>query len=245
MQILSIQVGKPQTHDTPDPNAAANGSEQSDTSWLSGIFKDAVSGPRHLGMTNLDGDAQADLKNHGGPDKAACVYAYEHYAHWQRQFNLAGLPMGAFGENFTTQGLLESDLCIGDSFAVGEETSGTPVVIVQLSQPRQPCWKLARRWQIGDLALQVEKMGYTGWYFRVLQEGIVTPGDRLRLLERPYPQFTLDEANRVMHHDKEDWPAIAALMQCPLLSASWQKNLRRRINFHAPSEVADRIYGRA
>ena len=116
---------------------------------------------------------------------------------------------------------------------------------MQLSQPRQPCWKLARRWQIRDLALQVQNTGYTGWYFRVLQEGIVQPGDHLHLLERPYPHLTLDEANRVMHHDKDDWEAIAQLMQCPLLSASWRNSLRRRINLHAPADVSDRIYGRA
>jgi MOSC domain-containing protein YiiM len=174
-----------------------------------------------------------------------CVYAYEHYAHWQRQFGLDTLPYGAFGENFTTVGLLESEMCIGDTLAVGEaQPDGTPQVVIQLSQPRQPCWKLARRWQIGDLVVQVQDTGYTGWYFRVLQEGIVQPGDALRLLERPYPNLTLAEANRVMHHDKEDWKAIATLMRCPLLSASWQNSLRRRINFHAPADVAERIYGR-
>jgi MOSC domain-containing protein YiiM len=87
-------------------------------------------------------------------------------------------------------------------------------------------------------------MGYTGWYFRVLQEGTVQAGDALRLVERPYPHLTLDEANRVMHHDKQDWEGIAALMACPLLSASWKKSLRHRINLHAPAAVADRIYGR-
>jgi MOSC domain-containing protein YiiM len=205
-----------------------------------------------LSKTNLDGDGQADLKNHGGADKAVCVYAHEHYAHWQRQFGLAEVPCGSFGENFTTSGLLESEICIGDTFAVGALGAGgemQPVgegqqVIVQVSQARQPCWKLARRWQVADMVEQVQNTGYTGWYFRVLQEGIVQPGDPLALLDRPYPRWTLAETNRVMHHDKEDWETIAALMQCPLLSASWRNTLRRRINFHAPTEVDDRIYGR-
>jgi MOSC domain-containing protein YiiM len=249
MKILSIQIGQPQTLHSPDPNARAHGKDvvPSDPSWISGIFKSAVEGPRFLGKTNLVGDAQADLKNHGGPDKAICVYAHEHYAHWQEQFGLPELPLGAFGENFTTLGLRETDSCIGDTFTVGEAQAGGEAqqVIVQLSQPRQPCWKLARRWQLGNLVLQVQETGYTGWYFRVLQEGIVQPGDRLRLLERPYPHLTLDEANRVMHHDKEDWEAIAQLMLCPLLSASWRNSLRRRINLHAPADVSARIYGRA
>lgn len=251
MKILSIQIGTPQTHYTPDPNASEKQAASHEDSWVSGIFKTPVAGPRFLGKTNLDGDAQADRKNHGGPDKAVCVYAHEHYAHWQQQFGLPELPPGAFGENFTTMGLLESEMCIGDTLAVGELAIGdsangeTQGVVIQLSQPRQPCWKLARRWQIGDLVAQVQDMGYTGWYFRVLQEGIVQPGDALRLLERPYPHLTLAEANRIMHHDKEDWATIATFLACPLLSTSWQNSLRRRINLHAPADVSDRIYGRS
>ena len=241
MKILSIQIGTPQTHLTPDPNASEKPDAGREDSWVSGIFKTPVAGPRVLGKTNLDGDAQADVKNHGGPDKAVCVYAHEHYAYWQRQLGLPNLSPGAFGENFTTMGLLESEMCIGDTLAVGEAQA----VVIQLSQPRQPCWKLARRWQIGDLVAQVQDMGYTGWYFRVLQEGIVQPGDGLHLRERPYPHLTLAEANRIMHHDKEDWATIADFLACPLLSASWQNSLRRRINLHAPAEVADRIYGRS
>lgn len=235
MKLLSIQVGKPQTHFTPDPTA-----ESSDKSWVSGIFKSAVEGPRFLGKTNLDGDAQADLKNHGGPDKAICVYASEHYAHWQRQFGLPEIPFGAFGENFTTLGLDERELAIGDTLAVGKAGE----VIIQVSQPRQPCWKLARRWQTKDMVEQVQDTGYTGWYFRVLQEGMVEAGDALTLVERPYPHLTLAEANRVMHHDKADWEAIAVLYSCPLLSSSWHSSLRRRLNLHAPDAIKELIYDR-
>lgn len=240
MKILSIQVGKPQTLHLPDPTLAASGKTEKDPTWFSGIFKTPVQEARFLSKTNLDGDAQGDQKNHGGPDKAVCVYAHEHYAFWQERLGLAEVPMGAFGENFTTVGLLESDLCIGDTLAVGDKQA----VIVQVSQARQPCWKLARRWQVADMVEIAQKSGYTGWYFRVLQEGYVQPGDTLHLLDRPYPHLTLAEANRVMHHDKEDWDAIATLIACPLLSASWRNSLRRRINFHAPAAVADRIYGR-
>lgn len=244
MHIVSIQVGLPQTLHSPDPNLRerAKTDPNRDHRWESGIFKSSIEGPRFLGKTNLDGDGQADLKNHGGPDKAICVYAHEHYAHWQRQFALPELPRGAFGENFTTHGLLESEVCIGDTFAVGE-ADATNGVVVQLSQPRQPCWKLARRWQLGDLAVQVQDIGFTGWYFRVLQEGVVQPGDALRLIKRPYPHLTVAEANRVMHHDKEDWEGVEQLMKCPLLATSWQSSLRRRINLHAPVDVSERIYG--
>jgi MOSC domain-containing protein YiiM len=234
MKIHSIQVGRPQTLYVPDPSAVARGRKEApdDEGWVSGIFKGVVAGPRFLGKTNLVGDAQGDLKNHGGVDKAVCVYAYEHYGHWQRQFGLAEVATGAFGENFTTSGLVESEICIGDTWAVGAAQE----VVVQLSQPRQPCWKLARRWQVADMVEQVQRMGYTGWYFRVLQEGMVEAGDGLTLLDRPYPRWTLAEANRVMHHDKEDWESIAELMEVPLLSASWRNSLRRRVNFHKGKE---------
>lgn len=261
MHIISIQIGLPQTHHSPDPNLReqAKTDPNRDHSWQSGIFKSSITGPRFLGKTNLDGDGQADLKNHGGPDKAVCVYAHEHYDYWQQQFTLPELSLGAFGENFTTQGLLESAVCIGDTFAIGDFVGGNSAegnlggdtpgdgkathAIVQLSQPRQPCWKLARRWQIGDLAVQVQDTGFTGWYFRVLQEGIVQPGDRLQLIERPYPHLTVAEANRIMHHDKEDWATIAQFLQCPALSTSWQNSLRKRINARASSDVSDRLYG--
>ena len=249
MNLLSIQVGGPQTHHTPDPNARAAAARnaaasETDLGWTSGIFKSAVDGPRWVGETNLDGDSQADRKNHGGPDKAICVYAHEHYAYWQRQLGRE-LPTGAFGENFTTIGLLESEMCIGDTLAIGDARDATRQVVVQLSQARQPCWKLARRWQVADLVEQVQNTGYTGWYFRVLHTGYVQAGDALHLRERPYPHLTLAEANRIMHHDKEDWEGVANLLACPLLSASWHSSLRRRVNLHAPATVADRIYGRA
>ncbi len=243
MKIVSIQVGQPQALQSPDP---VKTKPSRDTSWFSAISKTPVEGPRFLGLTNLADDAQADLKNHGGPDKAVCAYAHEHYAHWQSHYALPELPHGAFGENFTTLGWQEAILCIGDTLAVGNaegnagEASG---VVVQVSQPRQPCWKLARHWQIDDLVHQVQTIGYTGWYFRVLQEGMVQAGDQLHLVERPYPHLTLAEANRLMHHDKDDWDAIAVLAACPLLSASWRNNLTHRLRTHAPATITDRLFG--
>ena len=119
--------------------------------------------------TGIEGDGQADLVNHGGVDKAICVYPLAHYPHWQEMIGRELSP-AAFGENFTVDGLTEADVCIGDTWRVGED------VLVQVSQPRQPCWKLARRWQRKTLALEVQESGKTGWYFRVLEEGTVQAG---------------------------------------------------------------------
>lgn len=192
-----------------------------DKPWSTGFYKQSQGAECWLGYQGLRGDEQADRKYHGGVDKAVCVYPGEHYAGWRETLGLADFPPGAFGENFTTQGLLESEVCIGDVFSIGDAR-------VQISQPRQPCWKLARRWRVKDFALQVERTGLTGFYFRVLHHGAVRAGDRLALQERPYPEWTIQRCNTVMHHEKDDLATARALAECPLLSASWKDSLHVR-----------------
>ncbi len=142
-KILSIQVGLPKTLDK------AEATSSSDRSWTTGIFKMAVNGKVWLGKLNLAGDAQADLSVHGGSHKAVNVYPSEHYPYWEQNINLPDMPYGAFGENFTTCGLREDEVCIGDVFKVGN-------TVVQISQPRQPCWKIERRWNIDDFSEKIE-----------------------------------------------------------------------------------------
>lgn len=213
--IWSIQVGLPeQCH--PDPS-----NDPAQKPWATGIFKRTVTGPVRLHRHNLEGDGQADLVHHGGPDKAVCAYPSEHWFHWHGLLPPHQLTGGAFGENFTLQGLTEEYVCIGDVFSVGS-------AVVQVSQPRQPCWKLARLWQRKDLALQVEQTGFTGWYFRVLQEGLVETNAILNLVERSYPEWTIATANHIMHHERDNRIAAEHLSRCPLLSSSWQETLRQR-----------------
>jgi MOSC domain-containing protein YiiM len=213
--LVSIQVGQPQTLGRSDAT------DLMDREWTTGFFKQTVSGPVALRRTNLDGDGQADLENHGGPDKAVNVYPAEHYPLWIEELGLDSLPFGGFGENFTLAGLTESTVAIGDVFAIGDAA-------VQVSQPRQPCWKLARRWRLKDLAARVIQTGRTGWYVRVLQEGTVAAGTTVRLIERPHPEWTVAAANDVMHHRRHDREATLALAACPALSASWREALERR-----------------
>lgn len=189
-----------------------------DKPWTTGFFKKPARGRVWLGYQGLRGDQQADRKYHGGADKAACVYADEHYSGWRELLKLPDMVPGAFGENFTVRGLLEGGVCIGDVYQIGEAR-------VQVSQPRQPCWKLARRWRIKDLTGQVEQTGRTGFYFRVLLHGWVEAGSRIELLERHFPKLTIARANEVMHHRKEDFAAARELASCPLLSASWKDSL--------------------
>ena len=214
MKLLSIQVGRPKELGN------AQSSDPFDKPWISGFYKEPVSGEVQVSRYNIAGDRQADLKHHGGPDKAINVYPAEHLPLWEKELGI-DLPHGSFGENFTTSGLVESEVCIGDTFQIGE-------VVVQISQPRQPCWKLARRWRIKDLAVQVERNGRTGWYLRVIKEGAVSAPAEITLLERPFPQWTVAQANEIMHRRKNDAEAARALAGCPALSESWKATLSRR-----------------
>lgn len=216
MKLLSLQVGRPAEH----TSEVADGQ---DAVWVSGIWKSPVFGRLQLDLTNLDGDAQADLKNHGGPDKAICCYAAEHYPGWRGTLEKSEseFPFGAFGENWTLTGMTEDIICIGDTYTVGTAR-------VQVSQPRMPCWKLGRRWKLPDLHSQVRDSGHTGWYLRVLETGEVGPGDMLSLLERPQPEWTVARINDAMYVQKDDEALSYELGRLPLLAEAWRSPFRRR-----------------
>lgn len=229
-KIVSIQIGLPKIY------GSADAVEPMDKLWTSGIFKHKVEGRVWLDKLNLEGDGQADLAHHGGAEKAVNVYPAEHYGYWRTVLNVPEMQFGAFGENFTTGGLLENEVCIGDIFAVGE-------AIVQVSQPRQPCWKLARRWRIKDLAASVQRTGLTGWYFRVLQKGHVEEGVILQLVERPHPEWTISLANTIMHHRKHDLEAAQSLASCPALSENWRESLSKRAATGKIADISERLVG--
>lgn len=182
--LLSLQVGMPQEVVTE--------TRQGHMAWTSGIFKAPVEGPVWLGTLNLKGDGQADLTVHGGPDKAVLACSADHYHFWREEFPDIDWQPGAFGENFTIAGLTEDDVCISDIYSIGE-------AIIQVSQPRQPCWKLAAKLERPTLPKWVIKTGFSGWYFRVLQEGIVAAGQTLQLVERTIPDNTIAAVNRYLY----------------------------------------------
>lgn len=214
-KILSIQVGRPRQF-------AAEGDERSGRSaWSSAIIKQPVFGKVHVGPTNIDGDEQSDLKHHGGADKAVLGYAAEHYRAWRSEFTAMELPHGGFGENLTLTDVNESICCIGDLYAIG-------YCRLQISQPRQPCWKLSRRWGMANLAALVQTTGRTGWYFRVLSPGDIEAGMSLELLDRPFPQFTVARATTIMHAKPRDAALELELAACPALSQSWKETLTER-----------------
>lgn len=151
-----------------------------------GIYKSPVDGQVALSAEGLAGDEVGDRRVHGGPQKALHHFPAEHYRvlaeHWPECAEL--LAPGVLGENISTVGMLEHDICIGDVFAMGSAR-------VQISQPRSPCWKIDRRLKVEGASIFVEEAGITGWYYRVLEPGLIAAGDAIRLVERPNPQFTL------------------------------------------------------
>lgn len=206
-----------------------------DRPWESGIFKNPVEGPIRLSRLGLEGDGVADTNAHGGPDKGVLAYAVAHYPAWSAELSLPGMPDGAFGENLAVEGLTEADACLGDIYRVGTAR-------VQVAQPRQPCWKLARRWRVRELALLTQQTGRTGWYFRVLEEGTVQAGDPLLLEDRPYPEWSISRANRTLHTQPTDLAALAALAACPALASRLREQLTRRLE-GGPSDPSKRLYG--
>jgi len=161
--------------------------------WYSGIYKQPVSGRVWVGCENIDGDGQADLRFHGGPNRVALCYSADHYPRWQAELNDSSLEYGFFGENFTIEGLEENTVHMGDIFQIGEAR-------VQVSQLRGPCWKLARRTGHKDMVERVLENGRSGWYVRVLQEGFVESGQPFILESRDEGAPTMLEV-----HASKQW----------------------------------------
>lgn len=212
--ILSVQVGR--AHRMGTEGAA----DPVQRPWSSAIFKDPVNGPVWVGTTQMAGDEQADLHVHGGPDKAVNVYPVEHLLAWATVLGIDKIPGGGFGENLTLSGLLEEAVCIGDIFRAGE-------VMLQVSQPRGPCWKLARRWNLPDLAIRADQTGRTGWYFRVLREGNLQAGDRLEPIERIQSAWTVRRAYSILRAPALSPAEAQELAALPELAAASRAGLLR------------------
>ncbi|HEX4003830.1 MAG TPA: MOSC domain-containing protein [Candidatus Acidoferrales bacterium] len=213
--LQSVQVG------TPKEYGSEAATDAHDKPWTTGFFKAPVAGPVFVGAMNLAGDGQADLEHHGGIDKAVLAYSADHYPKWRSELNLPDMPHGAFGENLTISGLSESSVCLGDIFRIGQVT-------LEVSQPRQPCWKLARRWRMHELVRLVVGNGRTGWYLRVLEQGAIETGMPVDLIERPHGDWTIARANEILHHRRTDLALTLELAAVPSLAKSWIDELHER-----------------
>lgn len=191
------------------------------TDVVSAIGKQPVDGPVHLSRLGLAGDEQADLKHHGGPDKAVCLYAIDNYPLWEEILGQP-LPPSAFGENLTVEGMPEESVHIGDIYRVGG-------ALIQVCQPRIPCFKVDRKWGRGDLLKTMVENCRSGYYMRVLGEGPVQAGDRFTLVERNSQAPTVLAASQIFHHQRQDRGAMERLAETPALAAVWVQALQRRI----------------
>lgn len=205
----------------------------------SAIAKQPLAGRQRVTVLGIAGDEQGDPRVHGGPDKAVHHYAWDHYPAWREDIGAHPLLQqpGAFGENISTQGLCEAEVCLGDRFRLG-------TALVEVSQSRQPCWKLSDRFGVADMARRVQSTGRTGWYYRVLEEGWVVAGDELRLLERPHAAWPLSRMIDLLYRQAPQAEVLAEVLALPLVP-SWRTLFERRLAQGRVENWDKRLTGRA
>ncbi len=197
-----------------------------------------VTAPVIAGPLGLAGDAVGDPTVHGGADKAIHHYPADHYAAWAADLpDLAArfIP-GAFGENFSTAGLTEADVCLGDRWRLGG-------ALLELSQSRQPCWKLNHHFGVRDMARRVQATGRTGWYWRVIEGGPVAAGDSFVRIARPHPGWSIARVQHLLYVDTLDRTALAAFLDLPGLTPSWRRLATRRLETASVEDWSGRLDG--
>ena len=210
MKLISVNVARPRL-------TVYNGNTIN-----TGIFKKPMSGPVALRTLNLDGDQQADLAVHGGPNKAVYSYPSEHYGFWRGELPGTNLPWGMFGENFTTEGLLEPEARIGDRIRVGSAE-------FLVTQPRMPCFKLGIRFGRDDMVKRFLRSGRTGFYLSVLREGEVARGNPIEFAGRDDHGVTVADIAALYARDMDNEDLLRRAVEVPALPESWRAYFRKRL----------------
>ena len=210
MQLVSVNVGLPR-----------------DVTWhgrvvRTSIWKNPVEGRVRVSSLNLEGDQQSDLSVHGGPEKAVYAYPREHYEYWRRELPGTDLAWGAFGENFTTEGLLEPDIRIGDRIRVGSAE-------FLVTQPRMPCFKLGIRFGRDDMVKRFLRSGRPGFYLAVVREGEVAKGKSLEIVGRDEHGVTVADIASLYARDRDNDDLLRRAVDVPALPESWKEYLRKRL----------------
>jgi MOSC domain-containing protein YiiM len=210
MQVISVNVGQPR-----------------EVIWkgqilTTGIFKEPVAGRIAVRRLNLDGDRQADLTVHGGPEKAIYAYPAEYYTFWREQFPEMGLPWGMFGENLTITGLLDDTVHIGDRFQVG-------TAHLMVTQPRLPCYKLGLKFGRDDILKRFLQSRLTGFYFSVLKEGAVAANDAISLLHRDEHRIKVDDITRLYRQDRHNLDLLRRVVEVEALPEAWRDYYLQRL----------------
>ncbi len=206
MQVVSVNVSKPK--DVVHDGAVVS----------TGIFKDPVKGRLWVRKLGIEGDGQADLTAHGGPDQAVYAYPVEHYAYWEEQLGRDPLPFGQFGENLSITGIDEASARVGDTLKIG-------TAVLQVTQPRLPCYKLGIRMGAGKtFPKRFQKSGRVGFYLRVMKEGELAAGDRIERVDVP-DSVTIAEFLKVYGSKRPSRRAISRVLAAPGLSHAWRTYL--------------------
>lgn len=211
MRVISLNISMPRTvvHDGAPIRT--------------GIFKEPSAGPRQVRRLGIDGDGQADLRVHGGPDQAVYIYPAEHYRHWQTELGREHLPFGQFGENLTTEGLDEARVRVGDRLRIGS-------ALLQVTHPRLPCSKLAMRMEAGrGFVKRFQQSGRVGFYLRVVEEGEIAAGDRIEVIATAEPTVTIAEFLQAHTAKGQDRDAIRRVLAAPGLAKSWRARFEKAL----------------
>jgi len=214
-KIISVQIGSVKT--TGDENSNDFLKKQ----YTTASIKDPVNKKVKVTKLSIVGDSVADTIHHGGVDKAVFANSINNYSAWKEFLGKDALPYGALGENLTFDTLDESSVCIGDIHKIGSVT-------MQVSQPRQPCWKLSRRWEHNDFMKEIYNSGKTGWYYRVIEEGSFEAGDDVELISRLENRLNIFEANETMRDIASHPKRAEYLLNLDILAAAWFKSLNKK-----------------
>lgn len=222
MRIHSVNVGLPQ--------------EISDgkRTIVSGIYKMPVGGRVMARRLNLEGDGQADLESHGGEQRAIYAYPWVHFQHWARQMGRDGFPPGAFGENLTLDDVTEQDVCIGDRYRV-VPSGGTPEgsaageAVLEVTQPRPPCYKLEMRLAAPGFAKTFLRSGRVGFYLRVIEEGEIGAGDEMERIAEGPEQMNVRQISELMYFHKDNLADAERALRIPALSPGWRDSFQKRV----------------
>jgi MOSC domain-containing protein YiiM len=203
---------------------------------MSATRKSPVDGPVRLTELGLDGDEHTD-PNHGGREKALLHYAAERYEMWAEHYPGLAIGPGGFGENITTRGMTEETVCVGDRYRIGSD------VLVEVTQPRQPCWKLSHNAGVRKIAAAMQEHAAPGWYYSVLIPGTLTAGDRMELVERPLPEWTLARLIRGFYATPLDTGFLEAAKAIDRLGVEWRSAMERRLASATVERWHGRLYG--
>jgi MOSC domain-containing protein YiiM len=215
-RLVSIQAGR--ARELPPAGAAGALARACTTAF----DKRVVAGAVRLGANGVEGDEHADLRYSGGADQAVLLYPAAHYARWRAELARPDLPFGGFAENLSVEGMDERTVCVGDRWSLGDAQ-------LELTHPRTPCWKIARRWEDESLPARAIATGRTGWYARVLVGGSIEAGMTLALLSRPEPRWTMAHATAVLKSVERHREDAQRMAGSPLLGRRWRERLEKKL----------------